>query len=687
MTARTGILARAHLQLARLIARRPRARNVMVAVIGLLAAAGALAPLAAADSGDYKPSGIGDLMPSPVKPNGGQSTLFESYDSSAYTLDKQLSDTGDITDNALYSICQLLMSVLTLIGRAAVVLIQWVFRVVSLPEIEQPLAAAIKASAGPMAEIFLPTALAVGAFIAWAKRSESSPLGQLAWVVASATIAVTFFTAPATWIKGVDNGRQLGASVAMTTTGSGLSSTSDAAMPFQLPEPTWTADDRDNTLRRASDAVWRTYVAGPWCIADLGSIKACQRWGKQVLDKGTDMDKREDFLSSTLNADTVGRDAVNWRQGHTPSGRIGVLIMAIICCVVFSAMLIMLAFTTLASLLGALLLLVCGVAFASMWCIPGKPRAWGVAWFEMLLGMVMASFTATMLLGAVLVVQVATLGLLPVYGWLVVSALNIATGAMAFKIRGRLEGIVSSGGAQMTGRSVLSTVGRLAGARMMRNAIRGGGAGPRRSAAPAAGGTAAGAVAGAVAGAAGRMRRAREFPPPPSDARTTGTAAGPGTGPAPAGGSTRPAASTGPATGASSRPGGSRIGGPGSGPGRRAAGSGSRATGASTGGPGARSYGVRPGGPAATGAAGTGRAYGFRPGGPGPSAPGPAGSRASGSSSTGSRTIPGVVESSITVNRYRSYPPPRPRPGSGARGGTSAPRTSGPSLPRGGTGR
>ncbi|MER0477026.1 hypothetical protein ABR737_01405 [Streptomyces sp. Edi2] len=441
--------------------RMPRARALLTPTAALLATCAVFAPFAAADD-KYKPAGIGDLMPSPDHPHG-QGTLYEMYDADVYQLDKQLSDSavgGDLIDGWLHGVGTILMIVLTMIGQAAVVVTSWCFNVVSLPEVEQTISHAIGAAAGPMLKVFMPTAVAVGMFIAWAKRSDQSMLGQLAWVFASAVIATTFLVAPQTWVKGVDHGRQLGSDVAMTTIGSGLSSQGKATMPFKTPEPAWSGKSKDDTIRRASDAVWRTYVATPWCIADLGSINACKKWGNEILKHGTDMDAREDYIIDNIE-DEVGDEAEQWIQGHSPGGRIGVLLLGNVSAVIFCALVITLAFATLASLIGALMLLVCGVAFATLWCIPGKPRSWGVQWFEMLLGLVVVSFTSTMLLGTVMVVSVAMLELLPSYGWLMASALNITTAVMAFRVKGRLDGIVSAGGAQMAGRGILSTLGRM----------------------------------------------------------------------------------------------------------------------------------------------------------------------------------------------------------------------------------
>lgn len=633
----------------------PRLRTLLVPTAGILATLAVFAPAAAADGpDDYKPGGIGDMMPSPFRPPG-QGTLFETYDPDVYQLDKQLSDDltgGDLIDGWLHGFGNLLMALLSAMGRATVVIVGWCFNVVELPGIEDSISTAIGAAAGPMMQIFLPTAVAVGGFVAWAKRSQSSPLGQLAWVAASAAIATTFLVAPATWVKGVDNGRQLGASIAMTTIGAGLSGSDDAAMPFKTPEPQWSDNEKDNTVRRAGDAVWRTYVAVPWCVADLGSLKACQRWGNDVVELGTDMDAREDFLSKTLNTETVGKEAVQWRQGHTPGGRIGVLIAAIVCCLIFAALAITMAFTTLASLIGALMLLVCGVAFTTLWCIPGKTRQWGVAWFELLLGLVMISFTSTMLLGSVMVVSVSMMSLLPTYGWLMVAGLNICTAAMAFKVKGRLDGIVSAGGAQMAGRGVFSTLGRMGRASRLRRAIsrsgsRGGYGDTDRRPTPDSGGSGptpgpansgsngSGSPSGSGPSGGARSRPSRTFPPPPSHPPAGLPPAGPTPGPAPGPGGPAGPAGTGP---------GARRGRPstGPGPGPRHPSSGPGRPGNPTGGATAGPYTVRPGPPRRTGP-------------PDPS-----------TRPAGGRVIQGTVinrpTGSTDPGRFRSYPPPPSAP-------------------------
>ena len=85
-----------------------------------------------------------------------------------------------------------------------------------------------------------------------------------------------------------------------------------------------------------------------------------------------------------------------------------------------------LAFTALMAFIGALLLLVVGVFFACLWIIPGRPRQWGLNWFEALIGLVLQSFLAMLVFGTALTLVTAVFTLTGSLGWLPVTGLAIA---------------------------------------------------------------------------------------------------------------------------------------------------------------------------------------------------------------------------------------------------------------------
>jgi hypothetical protein len=140
-------------------------------------------------------------------------------------------------------------------------------------------------------------------------------------------------------------------------------------------------------LRKSSDAMWRGYVATPWCLAEFGSFEVCKKYGPELLKQGPSKDDRKKWLQDNVTDESVGGDSVKWRQGHSPVQRIMVVLPALIVIVIFAVLVLSLAFASIASLLGALMLLVAGVFFACLWVIPGRPREWGVRWFDQLVGL------------------------------------------------------------------------------------------------------------------------------------------------------------------------------------------------------------------------------------------------------------------------------------------------------------
>ncbi|MGW3377412.1 hypothetical protein [Streptomyces hydrogenans] len=440
----------------------PRLRTLAIPAMGALTTLMVSAQAAYAE--DIPPVGIGDLMPSPSSSvPEGQGTLYETY--SNPTLWQLDSDYGvsDVLDPAAQVIADLCMALIVVLGRACIVIVQWIFQVTSLPELQDVLTGSISGAAGAVSSTLLPAALAVGAFVAFTKHKEgggSGGLSQLAWVAISGIVSVSLLTTPQVWVDGVDTTRQVGASVALEAASGGIDKGS-ADFPFALGhEPYYSGSGRDDMIRKSGDAVWRSFVATPWCLANFGSFEVCDKYGKQLLDQGTSAETRKEWLQETVTEEAVGEDSVTWRQGHSPMGRIAVTVTALICVAIFAALVIALAFASLASLLGAMMLLVAGTVFACLWVIPGRPRQWGLRWFDQLLGLTLQSFVATMVLGCVLVVQVATTQMFGVYGWAPSAGLSIAAALMAFKFRRIMESIVGVSGG--TGSPLSSAMGLVA---------------------------------------------------------------------------------------------------------------------------------------------------------------------------------------------------------------------------------
>ncbi|MDJ0345560.1 hypothetical protein QMK19_33990 [Streptomyces sp. H10-C2] len=412
-----------------------------------------------ASAQDIDPAGIGDLMPSPTsKVPAGQGTLYESYSNpNLWQLD---SDYGkwDILDPMAEAIADICMALIAVIGTAVVVIVTWIFQLTSIPALENAITKSIGGASEGLTVTLLPTALAVGGLVAFAQHKRGGGgggLSQLAWVLVSGVVSVSLLSSPGTWVSGVDSARQIGAGVAMNATAQGLGDGS-GDFPFKIGhEPQFSGNGRDDMLRKSADAVWRSYVATPWCVAEFGSFKACELYGKQVLDKGANKDARKQFLQDNVSEDAVGGDSAQWRRGHSPVGRIMVCLPSLLSIVIFAALVLMLAFTSLASLLGALMLLVAGVFFACLWVIPGRPRQWGLRWFDQLLGRTLESFIATLVLGCVLTINTATTQLFDQYGWLPSSGLSIAAAVVAFRFRSIVSQIVGVSGGSSPGTAIM----------------------------------------------------------------------------------------------------------------------------------------------------------------------------------------------------------------------------------------
>ncbi|MFD7688672.1 hypothetical protein [Streptomyces sp. NPDC059781] len=432
-----------------------------------------------AHAADIDPTGIGDLMPSPdSKVPEGEGTLYETYSNpSLWQLD---SDFGkwDVLDPMAEAIADICMGLIAVLGTACIVIVQWIFQLTTIPELENAITKAIGGAAKGLTVTLLPSALAVGglvAFVQHRKGGGGGGLSQIAWVLISGVVSVSLLTSPQTWVGGIDSARQVGSSVTMNATSQGLGDGS-GDFPFKLDhKPKFSGNGRDDALRKSSDAVWRAYVATPWCVAEFGSFEVCEKYGKDLLDKGTNKDKRKEWLQDTVDDDAVGGDSVKWRQGHSPVGRIMVTIPALISIILFAALILMLAFTSLASLLGALMLLLTGVIFACLWVIPGRPREWGLAWFDQLLARTLESLIATMVLGAVLSLQAATTQMFGTYGWLPTSGLSIAAAIVGMNFRAvvaQIFGVRGTTSGMLGGLALAKVLNRGGGGRSSR---RGGG--------------------------------------------------------------------------------------------------------------------------------------------------------------------------------------------------------------------
>lgn len=402
-----------------------------------------LALAAEGDPQPTNPTGFADLLPTPDLTHGDTRTLFEQYSPMAYGLDFETS-IRDPLEGVFNGYGHMVMMYIVAITRGAIAVGWWLFSFTDLKPLTDNAAAAIGSINGNLIGWLLPSALAFGAVAAYAQRKASgTALGQLIWVFVAGVLATSFAVAPSLWLNSVDGARQFGSDAVMNTSTAALGDTVKA--PISWPEPSFSGTERDTLLRKSGDATWRAFAVTPWCVAEFGSLAACQRYGKAILDLGTNGEERKKYIDDEMSKAEGGDNAptVQWAKGENPFGRVGVLTLGAIAATLFAALIVTLAFTALMAFVGCLLLLITGVFFACMWIIPGRPRQWGINWFEALLGLVLQSFLAMLVFSVTLTLVTAIFSLTDVLGWLPVSGLAIAVLVAGLRLRRLFESLTT----------------------------------------------------------------------------------------------------------------------------------------------------------------------------------------------------------------------------------------------------
>jgi hypothetical protein len=422
--------------------RRARTAVTVLAISLIVTAQFAMA--ADPKQGPTNPTGFGDLLPAPDLTHGDTRTLFEQYNPMAYGLDVD-SSLRDPLRPVFNGFAQLLMLYIVAATRAAIAIGWWMFSFADIRPLTDATSHAIGGVSSVLSQWLLPSALAIGAVAAYIqRRSSGTAMGQLVWILAAGVLAVSLALSPTTWLKGVDGARQAGAETVMGASSQVTGTT--LKTPIEMPEPAFVGSDRDTMLRKSGDVAWRGFAATPWCIAEFGSLDACSRYGKAMLDIGTDNGKRMDYINGPVAKAEGGGDSatVKWAKGENAFGRIGVLLIAAVATSLFAFLTIGLAATALMAFVGCLVMLVVGVVFACMFVIPGRPRQWGMNWLEALLGLLLQSVAAMLVFGIALSLLTAVFSLTTVLGWLPVTGLALVVLIAAFRLRQLLESMTAS---------------------------------------------------------------------------------------------------------------------------------------------------------------------------------------------------------------------------------------------------
>jgi hypothetical protein len=448
------------------------------AIASVAAAQMASAATTADEPKPTTPTGLGDLLPTPDLTRGDQKTIFEHYSPAAYILDYDLG-WKDTIDAIFARNAEHLMTYIVSVVRGSIAIGWYLFSFAKVDSISAATTEIMSASSGALIAWMLPSALMIGAVVAYMRRrAEGSAMSQLVWVFAAGVVSVSLALSPGLWVRSVDDARSLGATTVMDSTSAAV--TGDNSVPFEWREkPTFQGPTGEGLLRKSADATWRAFALTPWCIAEFGSLEACKRYGQGMLDRQTDRDARRDYIKDEIAKAEGGEDAatVRWTQGKESTGRIGVLVFAAIAATLFALLTVALAVTALMAFIGCLLLLTVGVFFSCLWVIPGKPRQWGMNWFEALLGMLIQSILAMLVFGTTLALVTAIFSVTGQLGWLPACGLVVAVLVAAFRLRRVLNSLISlmrpGTGSMLVGRGfrniarmlVSSAVARAAGPR------------------------------------------------------------------------------------------------------------------------------------------------------------------------------------------------------------------------------
>jgi hypothetical protein len=554
--------------------------------------------------------GIGSLMPAPDIRHGAAPSLTESYPPSAYQFDTKLGS-KDVSDKVLNKLANSVFFMTVAMGVLTTRLFQWAFSVDLLTNrgTTSGTDSVVTQLAATIYDPWLPAMLAfAGLYLAWVtliKRRTSEGVEGIVWLVAAGALAAWLFASPGSILTGA----------AEATTG--VSRTILAGVSSVTPEPD--IDDgttvvmgdspeaADTALRTWTDAWWRTFVYQPWCVGEVGDLRAFGHEHCQAILEAKTNGNLDDYYDDNIQGN---EPYSTWYVGKNAEGRIGIALLSGFVAFVAGLLILVVALAVLAADLAALFLILISPVVFLLGINPGTRRI-VLRWLELVLGALMKRIVYA----AVLAVLLAVLQIIASYagpiGYGLLALLQIAAIAVVIMYRQPLLNVFgsaltpsltsSSGDGGRSGPGVMSMIASGAAFQAGRNLFSGDrnpaagagleGSGDTASAGPAGPGGDPGGATPRTSGEDPAGAGGTDTPPggPPADAGEP-AASSPADSPAPA----TPGDPATVGTGAAAEAGGSTAGG---------AGAGAEAGGAAGGGAGA---GAEAGGAAGGGAGAAG---------------------------------------------------------------------------------
>lgn len=453
-------------------------------IVGLLVATAM--PAGADEPDGYTPDGMGGLFSTPSLEAGLQPTLFEATTSEDWALDFIPNSGWHVADNAFKrffnGLANLNMWGTQALTRAAISLSWNVSDQSAYQSITNDLAKPFSGTANAVHGWLLPSLMGIGAvaFLISLGGRKGKALQQGLTMITVGVLAISMSTHPGYWTGAVNGTRDIGQDIASTMA---VEATENATVPFSGPQATTNpATPTTNAMRHNADTIWRTFVASPWCLAEFGSLDACQKYGWNVVGQKDGASEssgtRYEYIYNTFSENVGGTDTAAWQftAGHYPIQRVVITLFALLAAAVFTLLMAILALSSMAFGIMSIFLLYLGPILLPFAIIPGMPRSWARNWLALLVGFTLTGVGVLLIQSAALSVSVAVIKLSNTHGWFVTVTLNLMTVLAALLLLPHVRSIF---GAPPTG--ALSAFTRMTGAAMAMRAISGRGKGAART--------------------------------------------------------------------------------------------------------------------------------------------------------------------------------------------------------------
>lgn len=310
----------------------------------------------------------------------------------------------------------------------------------------------LSSAMGELAGWLLPSCLAMGAVVTYfdVARQKSNTANGLISFFTIGIISLGLLISPASFIGGLNMGRDIGQKVVSTVVSSSPVSSKE---PFEW-ETNYTAENNTKSFAlQVQDAYWRTFVVTPWCIGEFGGdMGLCRQHGAEVLKKGKYDDRHKYYENEIINKQE-NQHLQKILKGDDWSGRVGLVLFGALIALIGSILVGLLVFNALVAWFQAVLLLFLGVFFLPLGIIPGVSRSWLINWATRLVGAVVVNALMMLLL-------VSTMGIIAGIStsnaeWNQQLITEIFVLFAAFGLKGTVQQMVNSAGAGSGGVSQL----------------------------------------------------------------------------------------------------------------------------------------------------------------------------------------------------------------------------------------